>query len=317
MSSNFESKNIINWLCGPMVAVATPFTERFDLDLISLQSNVHFMVDNGVKAGQGTLLVAAAGGEHPTLNVEERKAAMDVTVEAAKGEVPVLASIQHTDTRVILELAKHASEAGIQGMQLSPLYYYPASEGDVIRLFEMVADVSDVNIMVYHTWWDSLNMSLDLLKRLMKIDTVKALKWSAPEDQQYRDGIRALVGDLALVDNSGQHVWAHILGVRAFVTHIGNFWPQYPLEIWQLLQNKEYNRVTERLESFKWKWTKWTSKVMEVTGGEGPFIKAAMEAVGLPAGPPRPASIRPPQNLLDELENLLNSSGVPKVSTGI
>ena len=56
---------------------------------------------------------------------------------------------------------------------------------------------------------------------------------------------------------------------------------------------------------------------MDITGGEGPFIKAAMEAVGLPAGPPRPASIRPPQNLLDELKDMLNSSGVPKVSTDI
>ena len=47
--------------------------------------------------GKGTLLVGGAGGEHPTMNVDERKAVMSAAVEAAKGQVPVLTSIQHTD----------------------------------------------------------------------------------------------------------------------------------------------------------------------------------------------------------------------------
>ena len=37
--------NIKDWLCGPMVAVATPFKEDFALDLDSLTSNIRFMVD--------------------------------------------------------------------------------------------------------------------------------------------------------------------------------------------------------------------------------------------------------------------------------
>ena len=48
-----------------------------------------------------------------------------------------------------------------------------------------------------------------------------------------------------------------------------------------------------------------------VTGGEGPFIKAAMEATGLKAGPPRPPSVRSPEHLLAEIRELLRSSGAP------
>ena len=40
------------------------------------------------------------------MNVEERMAVMTTAHEAANGEVPVLTSIQHTDTRVIVELAQ-------------------------------------------------------------------------------------------------------------------------------------------------------------------------------------------------------------------
>ena len=68
-----EPDQIRNWLCGPMVAVATPFTEDYALDLEALHDNIRFMIDRGVRTGQGSLLVGGAGGEHPTLNIEERK----------------------------------------------------------------------------------------------------------------------------------------------------------------------------------------------------------------------------------------------------
>lgn len=113
MTGEFKPEEIRGWLCGPIVAAAAPFTEEFALDLDALREHVRFMIDHGVTTGQGALLVAAAGGEHPTMNVEERKAVMKAAVEEAAGEVPVLTSIQHTDVRVIVELAQHAAEAGI------------------------------------------------------------------------------------------------------------------------------------------------------------------------------------------------------------
>ena len=116
---------------------------------------------------------------------------------------------------------------------------------------------------------------------------------------------------LVTIDNSGEHVKSHMLGARGFITHLSSFWPEYPLEIWQLLEQQDYPAVRDKLASFKWKWVRWRGKVAEVTGGEGPFIKAAMEAVGLKVGPPRPPSLRPPKHLLEELQELLRSCGVP------
>ncbi len=100
------------WLRGPMVAVATPFTEDFALDLDALRDNVEFMVAHGVHTGQGVLLVGGAGGEHPVMSVEERKQVLKTALEAASGRVPVMTSVQHTDTRVIVDLARYAADAG-------------------------------------------------------------------------------------------------------------------------------------------------------------------------------------------------------------
>lgn len=307
-------QNIRQWLRGPMVAVATPFKEDYSLDIDALQSNIRFMIENGVVTGYGTLLVGGAGGEHPALNVSERKAVMTAAMDAAQGEAPVLTSIQHTDYRVVIELANHAHQAGLQGAQLGPTYYYEPTESDALRLFQLVSGESDITIMIYHTWWEGLTMSIGLLKELADIDSVRALKWSAPNESLYRDGLVALADQLAVIDNSGQQIISHIMGARGFITHLSGFWPEYPVEIWNLLEQGDYVAAKQRLADFKWKWTEWRAKVCAITGGEGPFIKAAMEAVGLPAGPPRPPSVRPSKNLMLELDALLTECQVPRIA---
>ena len=312
-----DPDRIHDWLRGPMVAVATPFKEDFELDLDALRDNIRFMIDRGVKTGQGSLLVGGAGGEHPLLNVEERKSVMTASVEAANGEVPVLTSIQHTDHRAIVDMALHAEATGVQAGQLGPTYYYDSTEDDVRRLFEIVAGKTGLTLMIYHTWWDGLVMSMPLLRDLAAMPTVRALKWSHPEDGPYREALIEFAADLAIIDNSNNHVLSHLYGATGFITHLSSFWPEYPLEIWKLLEAKDYEGVNDRLAAFKWRWVKWRAKVAAVTGGEGPFIKAAMEAVGLKAGPPRPPSIRPPAPLLDELRELLDECQVPMVRASV
>ena len=309
-----QTSNLREWLCGPMVAVPTPYKEDFSLDIDALQSNVRMMIERGVDTGNGTLLIGGAGGEHPLMNVDERKQVMSAAVEAAQGEAPVLTSIQHTDYRVIVELAQHVSDAGLQGAQLGPTYYYEPTEGDALRLFQLVSEEApDTTLMIYHTWWEGLTMSIAGLEELADIETVRALKWSAPDDTLYRKGYLALADRLACIDNSGQQCFSNLMGATGFITHVSAFWPEYMRGVWELLKGKDYPAATAELRRFKWHWTVWRAKVCEITGGEGPFIKAAMEAVGIPAGPPRPPSVRPPKELMDELDVLLNEVGVPRV----
>ena len=309
-----DPQTIRDWMCGPIVATATPFKEDYELDLDALQGHIRFMIEGGVQTGDGVLLVAAAAGEHPTLNVEERKTIMDLAVEAARGQVPIAASIQHTDWRVIEDLAKHAEKVGVSVVQLAPPYYYRATESDVLRLFEMVASCSDVTIMIYHTWWHGFHFSVDLLQKLAEIETVRVLKWSSPNQKAFCKGILALKDNLIIVDNSGQYVTSHSLGCSGFITHISNFWPSYARKLWHLLEDQDYPAVNEHLGAFNWPWSDWCAKVMTLTCGEGPFIKATMEEVGLQAGPPRPPCVYPPDHLRDELRVLMRQAGVPKAA---
>lgn len=304
-----EARNLFR---GPMVSVATPFTPDLELDLDALQTNIRFMIDRGMKKGRGSLLVAAAGGEFPMLSMEERKQIMKASVEAANGEIAVSASIQYIGTREIVEIARYAHEVGVQLGQLSAPYYYPPPDEDIFHLFKTVSEETGLPIMIYNNWWVTLNMNTEMVVRLADIPNVVALKWSAPDTRQLTEGLHRFADKLAIIDNEGMHVWPHMLGAVGFITHVSNFWPEYPLAIWDLLEQRKYQQVIEKLAQFQWPWSKWVGKVVAETEGEGPFIKVAMELVGLKAGTARPPARPVRAELRDELAQLLEQVGVPK-----
>ena len=307
-----DPNNIKDWLRGPLIPMATPFTEDFDLDLEAFSYNVNFTIEHGVKTGNGALLVGGAAGEHPLLNIEERKTIMTTAVEAANNRVPLLTSVQHTDPRIVIELAKHASKVGLQAVQVSPLYYYPATDQDVLRLFKQLSDQIDISIMVYNTWWLGFHMNSDLLNQLAQIEIVRALKWAAPDHDSFRDIIESFHKELVIYDNTDQISLSHSLGAQGFVGHLGTCWPEYPLRTWELLEKEDYSSVKDHLDSFKVGWRRWVEKVGVLTAGEGPLVKTPMEIAGLKVGPPRPPGIRPPNHLIQELEQIMKAAGVPR-----
>ena len=307
-----DPNNIKDWLRGPLIPMATPFTEDFDLDLEAFSYNVNFTIEHGVKTGNGALLVGGAAGEHPLLNIEERKTIMTTAVEAANNRVPILTSVQHTDPRIVIELAKHASKVGLQAVQVSPLYYYPATDQDVLRLFKQVSEQIDISIMVYNTWWLGFHMNSDLLNQLAQIEIVRALKWAAPNQESFRGIISSFHKELVIYDNTDQLSLSHSLGAQGFVGHLGTCWPEYPLRTWELLEKEDYSSVKDHLDSFKVGWRRWVEKVGVLTAGEGPLVKTPMEIAGLKVGPPRPPGIRPPNHLIQELEQIMETAGVPK-----
>ena len=307
-----------DWLRGAVVAVPTPFHDDYSLDLGSLRTNIELMIERGVRTGDGVLLVAGAGGEFPTLSREERIAVMRTSVEAAAGRVPTVTSIQHTDMREVLELARAAEDAGIDGLQVGVPYYYPATADDLVRVVEAAGGASGLPLMIYSTWWEGgLDIDGALLLRLAELPNVEAVKWSAPTADRFTEGFAAVADRLVVIDNQGLHVWGHILGANGFVTHLSNFWPEYPLAIWRALDAREYDAVPELLARFKWSWSRWAGRVAAVSGGEGPFIKAAMELAGLTVGPPRPPAVRPNAALMAELAELFDRADVPRQRAGV
>jgi 4-hydroxy-tetrahydrodipicolinate synthase len=103
-------------LSGVCTITLTPFTDEGDVDLGSIDSLTELYLDSGVH-GLTTLGIM---GEAHKLSDAERQAVMQRYLSAAAGSVPVVVGCSAAATRVTVERAREAEEAGAAAVMVAP-----------------------------------------------------------------------------------------------------------------------------------------------------------------------------------------------------
>jgi len=273
---------------GPVVPVLTIFKDDLSLDLDGLRGNVRYLLEAGAEVGNTVLLVCGAGGDFPVLTTEERKTVAATVADEVGGRVPIIIGAEHTSTLTVIELARHALSIGADAVQVCPPYYYTPSKDDVFHHFRSVADAVDIGIVLYNTWWTAPNVEVEDLERLTSLENLIGVKWSAPVPSQYMAGYDRFAERLAIIDNGVHHVYSHMQGGVAWISHVSNFWPQHDWKVLELMRAGRYKEAQEKLNTFNADFRAFRAVMEAETGGEGHAIKKFMELVGLNGGPSRP-----------------------------
>src|ERR1700736_1420620 len=95
---------------GAMTALVTPFSEG-RLDEGRFREQGEFQIKNGIDG----LVPVGTTGESPTLDFKEHARVLELTVQFAKGRVPVIAGVGANATTEALELHQIAKRAGAAG----------------------------------------------------------------------------------------------------------------------------------------------------------------------------------------------------------
>src|SRR6266568_9658502 len=103
--------------CG--TALVTPFARDFTLDEEALRR----LVRRQIAAGIDFLVPCGTTGESPTLTRAEHLRVVEITLDEAKGKVPVLAGAGGYNTHEVIELAREIEAMGADGI-LSVTPYY-------------------------------------------------------------------------------------------------------------------------------------------------------------------------------------------------
>jgi 4-hydroxy-tetrahydrodipicolinate synthase len=132
---------------GVLPALVTPFTDDGEtIDTAALAG----LVERLVGAGVGGLVPGGSTGEFTTLSNAERRALVEVTVEAAAGRVPVVAGTGALSTRETVELSVHAEASGAAAVMIVPPFYDPLSWRELRTHYAAVGEAIDIPIMYYN-----------------------------------------------------------------------------------------------------------------------------------------------------------------------
>ena len=230
-------------LKGCYITIPTMFSDKnLDVDTHAIQNHVRFLLDQGVKKGNGIILAAGAAGDFSTLSFEERREVALAVVDAANGKVPVTVGAQTTNTRELIKLAKMAEEVGAQYIQVSPPFYFDHTEDDFYEFILAASEATSVGLIIYNTYWTTPDVSMGMIEKLVKLPNVAGLKWSVPSGVFYgMESVVANFGDtVSVIDNMGHYVTTHMLGPRGIEIHTANYWPEWAVYFWNLLESESY-----------------------------------------------------------------------------
>ncbi len=277
---------------GCYITIPTMFSDPdLALDTRATRNVARFLLDRGMDSRHGTLLVGGAAGDFATLAFDERLALIDAVHAEVNGAMPVAVGGQSTSTREVVALARAASRAGADFLQVSCPFYFKHTEADFLEHVAAVASASDIGLIVYNTFWTSSDLSYRLVEKLSEIPSVVGLKWStARTDSMEFEEVVAHFGDrFCIIDNQLKFVISHMLGARAYEVHTCNYWPEWGVQLVDDLSSGRYEKVQRSLiENVLPFYRLWRQIEAEFTSGDGYLDKLCMELVGLPSSRCRP-----------------------------
>lgn len=215
--------------CG--TALVTPFRKDLSLDEDALRRTVRRQVEAGINF----LVPCGTTGESPTLSKAEQKRVVEITIEEARGKVPVVAGAGGNDTAHVIDMAREFESMGAHGiLSVSPYYNKPTQEG-LYQHFKAIAAAVRVPVILYNIpGRTGVNIEPSTMKRLAEIDNIAGVKEASGNISQMAV-ILATVPDRFLVLSGDDGITLPLLAIggRGLISVSSN---EIPAEMTQMVQ---------------------------------------------------------------------------------
>ncbi|MEY2893428.1 MAG: hypothetical protein RJA98_3336 [Pseudomonadota bacterium] len=160
-------------IVGSIVALVTPMQEDGSVDYDGLRK----LIDWHIAEGTDCIGVVGTTGESPTVSVEEHCEIIRVTVQHARGRVPIMAGAGGNSTREAIALARFAKEVGADcTLSVVPYYNKPSQEG-IYQHFKAIAESVDIPMVLYNVPGRTVaDMQVDTALRCAQLPGVIGVK---------------------------------------------------------------------------------------------------------------------------------------------
>ncbi len=195
-------------ITGSIVALITPMLPDGSVDYDGLRKLIDWHID------QGTDCIGVVGttGESPTVNVQEHRDIIRVSVEQAKGRVPIMAGCGANSTAEAIELAKFAKDVGADcQLQVVPYYNKPTQEG-IYQHFKAIAEAVDLPMVLYNVPGRTVaDMGHDTVLRLAQVPGIVGIKEATGDMSRALHLIKDVPSDFAIYSGDDPTAVALIL----------------------------------------------------------------------------------------------------------
>lgn len=180
---------------GAIVAVVTPF-KNGKVDEEGLKNLIEFHIENGTHG----IVPCGTTGESATLDFDEHKRVIELTVQTVDGRLPVIAGTGANNTLEAIELTQSAKASGADAvLSVVPYYNKPSQEG-LYQHFKAINDAVDIPMFLYNVPSRTVaNMMPETVARCAKLKNVIGIKEATGSLNQISEVIRLCPDDFIVL----------------------------------------------------------------------------------------------------------------------
>ncbi|RFU19352.1 4-hydroxy-tetrahydrodipicolinate synthase [Geodermatophilus marinus] len=284
-----------------LTAMVTPLAEDGSIDLAGAQELAAHLVDRGAHDG---LVVAGTTGESPALSDAEQRAVLEAVLDAVGDRATVVAGVGTNDTAHSIDKARDAERLGAHGLMVVTPYYNKPPQAGLLRHFTAVADATDLPVMLYDIPPRTVvPIEVETLVRAAEHPRIVAVK-------DAKGDLGAVAWTLARTDlayYSGEDMLnlpLLALGAVGVVSVVGHLVGPRLAELIAAVESGDLAKAREVNDGLLPVYT-GTFRTQGVI-----LVKAALNALGLPAGPVRPPLVDATPEQVEQLRADLAAGGV-------
>ena len=207
---------------GAITALVTPMRDG-RIDEQGLVDLIEFQIAGGIHG----LVPCGTTGEAATLDFNEHKRVIDLTVQTVAGRVPVIAGTGANSTLEAIELTASANASGADAvLSVVPYYNKPSQEG-LYEHFKAILEAVDIPMVLYNVPGRTVtNMLPATVARLAALPGVIGIKEACGSLQQVSEVIQRCPRDFIVL--SGDDFTAMptaLIGGRGVISVVSNLAP--------------------------------------------------------------------------------------------
>lgn len=233
-------------LYGVIPAMTTPFDKdgRVQLDLV--RTHTEFLISKGVHC----LYPLGTTGEMMRVTMEDRKLVAEEVVKTANGRVNVFIHVGAALEEEVIELARHAYEAGADGIGIVTPIYFNVNEKEMEEFFVRVANSvpGDFPVYLYNIPQCASN---DLLPQVVenvqkRCENVVGIKYSYADLHRMNDYLAVNDHNFSVVPGTDQLFLPTLaMGCDGVISGISSVFPEPFVGVYNAFKENDLEKARE------------------------------------------------------------------------
>lgn len=264
---------------GIIVPILTPMHEDETVNYEELVNQIERLIAAGVHG----IFVFGTNGEGYILDEEEKAEIIRVAVKAVNGRVPVYAGTGCVSTRDTIRMSRKAKELGADVLSIITPSFAAASQEELIRHFETVANAVDMPILLYNIPARTGNaLAPATVQKLSQVANIVGAKDSSGNFDnilQYIEKTRG--GDkpfTVLSGNDSLILWTLLAGGKGAIAGCANVFPHTMVSIYEKLNAGDLEGARRAQDSIR------PFRDIFKFGNPNTIVKTAVKELGYPVG---------------------------------